>query len=248
MLGRGRHPRRPSHGQLYALIARETTILCEYTTTSGNFQQITSTILNKIKPEDGSMTYVYDEQYAFHYIVDGRLTFLCMADAEKRRIPFVFLDDVKNKFIATYGDRANSALALSMNEDFGRTVKKTMDYYNDPANDATAAAQKKLDAVKNVMVQNIDLIMERGEKMDLLVDKTEQMQQNAQQFKKTSQQLKDTLWCKKMKIYALFTFLVIFVIIIFSMFLCGGVDYPGCQSDDDQKDRRLSALFTQLRR
>ena len=94
------------------------------------------------------MTYVYDEKYAFHYIVYERLTFLCMADAEKRRIPFVFLDDIKNKFIATYGDRAQTALALSMNEDFGRTVKKTMDYYNDPANDATAAAQKKLDAVK----------------------------------------------------------------------------------------------------
>ena len=52
------------------------------------------------------------------------------------------------------------------------------------------------------MVQNIDLIMERGEKMDLLVDKTEQMQANAQQFKKTSQQLKDTLWCKKVRVTA----------------------------------------------
>ena len=57
MLGRGHHPRRPSHGQLYALIARETTILCEYTTTSGNFQQITSTILNKIKPEVGTRSH-----------------------------------------------------------------------------------------------------------------------------------------------------------------------------------------------
>ena len=43
--------------KLYALIARETTILCEYTTTSGNFQQITSTILNKIKPEVGTRSH-----------------------------------------------------------------------------------------------------------------------------------------------------------------------------------------------
>jgi len=222
---------------LYALIARETTILCEFTTTSGNFQQITNTILNKIKPQDGSMTYVYDEKYAFHYIVEGRLTFLCMADAEKRRIPFVFLDDIKNKFIATYGDRANSALALSMNEDFGRTVKKTMDYYNDPANDATTQAQRKLDAVKDVMVQNIDLILERGEKMDLLVDKTDALQQNAQQFKKTSTQLKDALWCKKMKMYALMFFVAFLVCLVLSMFLCGGVDYHNCKSDDDQNGR-----------
>ena len=53
---------------------------------------------------------------------------------------------------------------------------------------------------------------------------------------------------QQMKIYALFTFAVIFVIVILSMFLCGGVDLSGCQSDDEADDRRLTALFTQLRR
>ena len=71
MLGRGRHPRRPSHGQLYALIARETTILCEYTTTSGNFQQITSTILNKIKPEVGTRS--HDEPLACRHLCTAAL-------------------------------------------------------------------------------------------------------------------------------------------------------------------------------
>ena len=69
--------------------------------------------------------------------------------------------------------------------------------------------------------------------MDLLVDKTEQMQANAQQFKKTSQQLKDTLWCKKMKIYALIACVAFFVIMVLSMWICDGVDYSGCKGDDD---------------
>ena len=41
------------------------------------------------------MTYVYDEKYAFHYIVEGQLTFLCMADAGKRR--WVFEKNVQGR-------------------------------------------------------------------------------------------------------------------------------------------------------
>ena len=40
-----------------------------------------------------------------------------------------------------------------------------------------------------------------------------------------------------MKIYALMTFAVIFVIMVLSMFLCGGVDYPNCKNDDDGGSR-----------
>ena len=36
--------------------------------------------------------------------------------------------------------------------------------------------QGKLDTVKGVMVQNIEMILERGEKLELLVDKTDQLQ------------------------------------------------------------------------
>ena len=36
--------------------------------------------------------------------------------------------------------------------------------------------QGKLDVVKGVMVQNIENILERGEKLELLVDKTDQLQ------------------------------------------------------------------------
>jgi vesicle-associated membrane protein 7 len=34
----------------------------------------------------------------FHYIVEDRITYLCMSDdLHKRRIPFTFLDDIKTR-------------------------------------------------------------------------------------------------------------------------------------------------------
>jgi hypothetical protein len=47
---------------------------------------------------DGKMSYVYD-QYVFHYIVEKRVTYLCMSDdLSKRRVPFAFLEDIKNRW------------------------------------------------------------------------------------------------------------------------------------------------------
>lgn len=37
-------------------------------------------------------------RYVFHYIVEDRITYLCMSDDQnKRRIPFAFLEDVKTR-------------------------------------------------------------------------------------------------------------------------------------------------------
>ena len=76
---------------LYSLVARGKTVLSEFTFTSGNFPTITRLLLAKIDcGRDGKVSYVYD-QYVFHYVVENKMTFLCMADergaAPDRRRP-----------------------------------------------------------------------------------------------------------------------------------------------------------------
>ena len=52
-------------GIIYALVARGTCVLAEFTTTSGNFTTVTRRILEKIPREDAKMSYVYDS-HVFH--------------------------------------------------------------------------------------------------------------------------------------------------------------------------------------
>ncbi len=40
-----------------------------------------------------------------------------------RRIPFAFLEDVKNRFKVTYGARAKTAVAFTMQADFAKTLQ-----------------------------------------------------------------------------------------------------------------------------
>jgi hypothetical protein len=44
-----------------------------------------------------------------------------------------------------------------MNEDFGRALKAQMEHFNGPSGDALAGVNSKLEDVKSVMVQNIEV-------------------------------------------------------------------------------------------
>ena len=148
-------------------------------------------------------------------------------------MPFAFLDDVKNRFFATYGDKGQAAIAFAYNEDFGRTIQKQLEFYNGPQADQFATVHKKLDDVKNVMVQNIEMVLERGEKLELLVDKTDRLNTTAFTFEKSSRKLKEAMFWKKVKLYILALSLLGFVVFIITWVACGA-DFGKCRSDDQK--------------
>jgi hypothetical protein len=66
-------------------------------------------------------------RYLYHYIVENGITYLCLADEDqKRRIPFEFLEDIKRRFQETYGDRARTATAFAMNQEFQHEIQRRM--------------------------------------------------------------------------------------------------------------------------
>jgi len=214
---------------IYALVARGTCVLAEFTSTSGNFTTVTRRILEKIPPQDAKMSYVYD-RHIFHYIVDDGITYLCMADEEfGRRIPFAFLDDIKNRFRATYGDRGKTAIAYGMNTDFSRVLQNQMDYYsNNPGADRITRVRGEIDEVKSVMVHSIEKVLERGERIELLVDKTENLNQSAFKFKTGSTQLKHSMWWKNVKLMIILGVVIAVVIFFIVAMACGGFTFPKC--------------------
>lgn len=217
---------------LYSLISRGKIVLAEYTHTSGNFPVITRVLLGKIPEGNGKMSYVYD-QYVFHYIVENNIIYMCMCDdMNKRRIPFGFLEDIKQRFKATYGERAQTALAFAMSDEFGRTMQKQMDFYNGPSADTFAEVNSKLDDVKNIMVQNIEMVLERGEKLELLVDKTEKLQAQAFKFQVSSRQLKNAMFWRRVKL-SILIFLVIAIIIWIITAIACGITYVKCKKQNN---------------
>jgi vesicle-associated membrane protein 7 len=214
---------------LYSLVTRGKVVLAEYTTTSGNFPTITRVLLGKLSNAEGKMSYVYD-QYVFHYIVEKHIMYMCMCDdMERRRVPFAFLEDIKERFSSRYGDQAQTAHAFAMSDEFGGVLRSQMAHYNNPGNDHINSVSSKIDDVKNVMVQNIEMILERGEKLELMVDKTDRLQQQAFKFERSSNQLRVTMFYRKMRIYLLFAFIIALFLWLISSVICG-FDYEKCKS------------------
>ncbi|KAI9596110.1 synaptobrevin domain-containing protein [Syncephalis fuscata] len=212
---------------IYALVARSATILAEHTSSSGNFTTVTQHILEKIPDEDSKLTYVYD-RYLFHHISQDGIVYMCMADdAFGRRIPFAFLEDLKTRFTALYNTKQiDSAIAYGMNE-FSKTIAERMDFYsNSPNADQFRQLQGNINQVKDVMVQNIERVLERGERIDLLVDRTDQLNQAAFTFRKRSTALKRAMWWKNAKLMMMLALVIIFCIYFIVSAACG---FPGWQ-------------------
>ena len=79
----------------------------------------------------------------------------------------------------------------------------------------------QLAEVKDVMVENIERVLARGEKIELLVDKSDQLNQSARKFQKSSKNLKNVMWFKNVKMWALIALIVIVLIWLVSSFVCG---------------------------
>lgn len=155
---------------------------------------------------------------------------MCMADDDfGRRIPFSFLQDIKQRFLAAYSkDRIETALAFGMNE-FSKVIAKQMEFYSsNPNADRIRQVHGEIEQVKDVMVHNIERVLERGERIELLVDKTDTLNQRAFAFKKRSTALKRSMWWKNTKLMILLIFVIILIFYFIIASACGFPAWGNC--------------------
>lgn len=88
-------------------------------------------------------------------------------------------------------------------------------------NDALANAQNEIANVREIMTENIERVLERGERIDLLVDKTDRLGGSARDFRVRSRGLRRRMWWKNVRLMALLVVVVIFLVYLFVGFGCG---------------------------
>lgn len=230
----GEAPESPRTGQLiYAVVARERTILAECALCVGNFATVTRILLAKITPSTNGQrkSYTYDN-YVFHYITSGGLAYVCLADrALGQTVPLNFLDQVCGQFESAYATASKTAVALQMNGEFQPTLRSLMAKVNESADKSMDKIRSHLAEISDNMVDNIDKIMQRQEKIELLVEKTESLNQTALQFRRQAVDVRRILWWRDIR--AKITMVTIGLVLIFLivMWLCGGTDFHKCQSN-----------------
>ncbi|RYR23441.1 hypothetical protein Ahy_B03g068664 [Arachis hypogaea] len=184
---------------LYALVARGTVVLAEFSAVTGNTGAVARRILEKLPAEAESRLCFSQDRYIFHILRSDGLSYLCMAnDTFGRRIPFSYLEDIQMRFMKNYGRVAQFAPAYAMNDEFSRVLHQQMEFFS--SNPSADTLNRVRGEIRTIMVDNIEKILERGDRIELLVDKTATMQDSAFHFRKQSKRLRRALWMKNFKL------------------------------------------------
>ncbi|CAN4114423.1 unnamed protein product [Withania somnifera] len=205
-------------GLIYSFVARGTVVLAEHTHYSGNFSTVAVQCLQKLPSNSSKYTYSCD-------------AFLVVADEPTgRSAPFVFLERVKDDFKKCYcssikndGDPHPLAdddeeddvfgdcfsIAYNLDREFGPKLKEHMEYCMNHPDEMSKLSKLKaqITEVKGIMMDNIEKVLDRGEKIELLVDKTENLQ---------------LMWFQNLQMKLMVGGAILIFIIIVWLFACRG--------------------------
>nr|CAH7723831.1 unnamed protein product [Callosobruchus chinensis] len=214
---------------LYSVVSRGSTILAKYASCAGNFTEVTEQIISKIPPHNDKLTYSHGN-YLFHYVSENGIIYMCITDDEfERSRAFLFLNEIKRRFQSTYGSSIDTAIAYAMNSEFSKVLANEMKHYSESHDvDTISKVHSELDELKNIMVKNIDNVAMRGERLELLVNKAENLNSGSVTFRTTSRNLARSLFWKNVKLYVVIGIVVTVIVYFIISMACGGLLWKGC--------------------
>ncbi|CAI0410632.1 unnamed protein product [Linum tenue] len=229
-------------GLIYSFVARGTVVLAEHTSYSGNFSTIAVQCLQKLPPNSSKYTYSCDG-HTFNFLKDDAFVFLVVADETVgRAVPFVFLDRVKDDFKQRYAGNIKNeehplvddddddlfedrfSIAYNLDRDFGPRLKEHMQYCIEHPEEISKLSKLKaqITEVKGIMMDNIEKVLDRGERIELLVDKTENLQFQADSFQRQGRQLRRKMWLQNLQMKLMILGGILILVVILWLLACRG--------------------------
>mmetsp|Transcript_7431 Transcript_7431/g.12569 ORF Transcript_7431/g.12569 Transcript_7431/m.12569 type:complete len:106 (+) Transcript_7431:163-480(+) len=97
--------------------------------------------------------------------------------------------------------------------------------------DKIQRVQDDLSDVTDMMRQNIEAVVERGEHLELLMDKSDGLSSQARQFQKQSVGLRKAMWWKNVKMLMGLACLLLVLVLIVIFSVCG-FTFSSCRASD----------------
>jgi len=94
--------------------------------------------------------------------------------------------------------------------------------YNYASHDKIQKITQQVEDVKGTMINNIDLVLNRGEKLENLQQKASDLAVESNTFRRKSKSLKDKLCIQNMKLTLVIIFIILAIIAIIIISICVG--------------------------
>lgn len=191
-------------GIVYSAVARSGVILVSNQVAAGDFESNVNSFLPNVPVERNTKSCFVSGIYTYHILIEDLLIYICAAETNfGKQVPFAFLNEIKSRF--TSGSLAIRALAASEHEfdrDFSYILKDQMiKFSTDVPVDSVNRVKKQVQEVMSVMSDNIDKVVDRGERLESLLDKTNELEVSSSQFHSTAKKVRRHMWCKNFRMW-----------------------------------------------
>lgn len=154
-------------------------------------------------------------QLAWHLISDdmGLIYILICQASYPQRCAHMGLEELQRTFTAKVGDKAITAKDRALDKTASSLLLKICQKYDNLAEvDKLAAVSKKVDTVKLVMQENVDMALQNCVKLESIEKAAEDLQQQAGVFKRNANELKNKMWWKNMKMRLIIAAVVLVIL------------------------------------
>merc|ERR1712190_718772 len=106
-------------------------------------------------------------------------------------------------------------LAYGIQAQFRPEIQSLMDKYNAPDADRVTAMMQKVRNINDSLMDSIDKILERQERIDLLVNRSNQLSQSSVAFRRDAQTYRRVQWWRRARtLFCIAGFVVIVIIVV----------------------------------
>ncbi len=202
---------------IYGLIAQNNKPLCDYSEYKGTFTSICIRTLPKCLNERGLLT--IQNTYNIFYRNENGITFLYLCEnAFPQEAAIVCLDKTIEEFFknfSTQKDYSNEP-QYCLNNQFQRKLFEKMQKYNTNSNildENINELKENLLSMNKQIISTSEIVNERGDKINLIVEKAEKLSQDSTVFADTTKRVKRLEKWRKIRMY-LIIFVTLAIIII----------------------------------
>ncbi|EFC40963.1 predicted protein [Naegleria gruberi] len=182
---------------LHCVIAKGNQILSEATYSSNKLGKdlrfVIESMINRIPPLDTFNISMF-ESLLIPFLVKDEITILLLCDINfSKYCSKKCCERIRDRWFTCYKSKESYSIP---HKEFKNSIKEVLNYYNNnPQSDQIKKCKKRIEAIQNVMISNIDKCIVRADELDLLVDKTETLSNESIDFKNKTRKLDNaTTW------------------------------------------------------
>ncbi len=157
-------------------------------------------------------------RYKIQYIFENNIIILLLSESVNDKDAFSFLNEVKIELLKNFSnDELMNTNGLQLNKG-NEILKKKMGYYNShPITTSNGEIIENLNLAKDAMIENINELFKREEKMDIIAQKSDSLKDISNNVSNVVENLRNRESERKNK-YSTYLIIIIGIIIVILLY------------------------------